>query len=86
MPRAPLRLLPILLASAALFVAAAGDLHAGDDPTPGQGAKPGKKTASSKKAEKRGTEHLDFKRTYAQALREARIRNLPVFVSRHKDF
>ena len=38
---------------------------------------------SAKKDEK---PHLDFKRTYADALLEARIRNLPIFVSRHKDF
>jgi len=30
--------------------------------------------------------HLDYRPSYEQALLEARIRNLPVFVSRHKDF
>lgn len=30
-------------------------------------------------------EHLHFRKTYADALLEARIRNLPVLVSRHKD-
>ena len=30
--------------------------------------------------------HIDYKRTYLAALTEARIRNLPIFVSRHKDF
>ena len=28
---------------------------------------------------------LDWRRTYGDALMEARIRNLPVFVTRHKD-
>ncbi len=42
----------------------------------------GKKPAKKAKAE----EHLDFQRSYGAALRQARIRNLPVFVSRHKDF
>lgn len=30
--------------------------------------------------------HLDYRRTYEAALLEARIRNVPVFVSRQKDF
>ncbi|MDA1196296.1 MAG: hypothetical protein O2894_14095 [Planctomycetota bacterium] len=30
--------------------------------------------------------HLRFQVTYEGALLEARIRNLPIFVSRHKDF
>lgn len=30
--------------------------------------------------------HLQYRRTYLEALTEARIRNLPVLVSRHKDF
>jgi hypothetical protein len=30
--------------------------------------------------------HLTYRTTYEQALLEARIRNLPVFISRHKDF
>jgi hypothetical protein len=29
--------------------------------------------------------HLDYRKTYAEALLESRIRNLPVLVSRHKD-
>jgi hypothetical protein len=31
-------------------------------------------------------DHLIFRRTYEAALLEARIRNVPVLVSRHKDF
>ena len=30
--------------------------------------------------------HLEFRPTYERALLEARVRNVPVFVSRHKDF
>lgn len=30
--------------------------------------------------------HLEYRRTYADALLEARIRNVPVFFSRQKDF
>ena len=40
----------------------------------------------ARKAKTKAKPHLDFKRTYGAALEEARIRNLPVFVSRHKDF
>ena len=29
--------------------------------------------------------HLEYRRTYADALLESKVRNLPVFVSRHKD-
>ena len=58
---------------ASLFALAAADLHAGDD------KKAKKKTVA-------GKDHLDFKKTYADALLESRIRNVPVFVSRHKDF
>ena len=29
--------------------------------------------------------HLDFRTSYADALLEARVRNLPVLVTRHKD-
>jgi hypothetical protein len=64
----------VLLAGA--FVAAAltapAALRAGDDPAP------------KSKISKEG--HLQYRRTYEGALLEARIRNLPVFVSRHKDF
>jgi len=45
---------------------------------------PAAKSKSNSKA--KADDHLDFKKTYAAALREARIRNVPVFVSRHKDF
>ncbi|MHC5012069.1 MAG: hypothetical protein ACYTG6_14170 [Planctomycetota bacterium] len=31
-------------------------------------------------------EHLDYRTTYEEAMLEARIRNVPIFVSRHKDF
>lgn len=70
-------LLVSAVACAALFVAAAADLQAGDDE---------KAAAKSKAKAAPEPAHLDYKRTYAEALREARIRNLPVFVSRHKDF
>lgn len=30
--------------------------------------------------------HLRYQTTYADAMLEARIRNVPVFFSRHKDF
>ena len=40
--------------------------------------------AGEKKAKTKA--HLDYRSTYEQALLEARIRNLPLFVSRHKDF
>lgn len=29
--------------------------------------------------------HLDYRRTYADALLESRIRNVPLLVTRHKD-
>ena len=29
--------------------------------------------------------HLDYKRTYHEALLESRLRNVPLLVSRHKD-
>ena len=29
--------------------------------------------------------HLDYKRTYLEALTESRLRNVPLIVSRHKD-
>lgn len=59
---------------AALFLSLAGHLQADD-----------KKKDTSKVA-KRGQDHLPYKKTYADALLESRIRNVPVFVSRHKDF
>ena len=36
-------------------------------------------------AEERREPHLDFRRSYAEALLEARVRNVPVLVTRHKD-
>ena len=42
--------------------------------------------AGEKKAKTKTKAHLAFRPTYEQALLEARIRNLPLFVSRHKDF
>ena len=64
-----------LAALAACFLFAAGsddrEACAGD-------AKP--ESSASKKAQ------LAFQKTYEAALLEARIRNVPVFVSRHKDF
>ncbi len=58
---------------------------AGDEKEPAAKtkAKAAKKKAS---ASKKAKAHLDFKKTYVAALREARIRNLPIFASRHKDF
>ncbi|MDJ0523611.1 MAG: hypothetical protein QNJ90_16190 [Planctomycetota bacterium] len=47
---------------------------------------PAKKGASGPQLKHPKGAHLDYKRTYLAALTEARIRNLPVFVSRHKDF
>ena len=41
------------------------------------------RAGDAKKAKK---PHLQYRKTYLEALTEARIRNLPVFVSRHKDF
>lgn len=63
---------------AALFLAAASDLRADD------GDKP--KAKDTSKVAKRSAKHLRYQKTYAGALLEARVRNLPVFVSRHKDF
>ena len=54
----------------AALLLAAGTTLAGDD--------------DAKKAKK--GPHLDYRRTYEVALLEARIRNVPVFVSRQKDF
>lgn len=75
------RVLLTLAALACAFVVAAGDLHAGDDDKAGKSKK-----RDSTKVAKRGAKHLRYQKTYAAALREARIRNLPVFISRHKDF
>lgn len=47
----------------------------------------GEVEAGKKKAKPKPEKpHLDYRRTYEQALYESRIRNLPTFVSRHKDF
>ncbi len=62
------------------FLAAAGDLHAGDEDKAPKGKQDKSKVA------KRDAKHLRYQKTYATALLEARIRNLPVFISRHKDF
>ena len=48
----------------------------------GRGAEAGKDKAKAKAAKA----HLEYRSTYEAALLEARIRNLPTFVSRHKDF
>lgn len=37
------------------------------------------------KPAKEASETVRWRRTYAEALREARLRNVPVLVSRHKD-
>ena len=75
--------LALLCGILTLGFALAADSHAGE----GADKKGAAKTAKAKKAEAaRAKEHLPFKRSYADALLEARIRNLPVFVSRHKDF
>lgn len=39
----------------------------------------------SARAEDEKQAHLDYRRTYAEALLESRIRNVPVLVTRHKD-
>ena len=75
----------LTLALAAAFLALAGTTQAGDDDAKRAGKKASSKRDGSKVA-KRGQDHLPYKKTYADALLEARIRNLPVFVSRHKDF
>lgn len=56
----------------ALLLALPAPVRAGDDA--GSGKKKAKKP------------HLQYRKTYLEALTEARIRNLPVLVSRHKDF
>ena len=60
---------------ACALLLAAADLRAEDEP---------KKDTS--KTPKASAPHLAFRKTYAEALFEARVRNLPVLVSRHKDF
>lgn len=59
-----------------LFSVGLGASRAGDDE---------KGSKSKAKVGTRGV-HLAYKKTYEAALLEARVRNLPVFVSRHKDF
>ena len=71
-----------LLAGALVAAArvAPATLRAGDDD-------PAQKTTTKKTTKKTTSkDHLEYRRTYEGALFEARIRNLPVFVSRHKDF
>ena len=79
MPKLP-RAAAVLTAAAfaCLFLLATVDTHADDKKSSG-------KKDRSKVATK-DAKHLAYKKTYADALLEARIRNLPVFVSRHKDF
>ncbi len=43
-------------------------------------------TSLAGKKDKKKNEHLEYRSSYGRALAEARIRNVPVFVSRHKDF
>ena len=74
-----------VVALACAFLLAASDLQAGDEDKASSGKKSASKKDTSKVA-KRGAKHLRYQKTYAAALLEARIRNLPVFISRHKDF
>lgn len=74
--RAALALLGCALALGFVFSA---DSLAGDDASKA-------KAKSKPAAAARAKDHLPFQRSYAAALLEARVRNLPIFVSRHKDF
>ena len=42
--------------------------------------------ADGAKSDAKKKPHLLYRKTYEEALTEARVRNLPVFISRHKDF
>lgn len=61
-------------------------------PLPGSAARADEETeaaarsAAARAAAKEAEKHLRYSRTYAEALWEARLRNVPVFLSRHKDF
>ena len=72
----------------AVVVCALGLAAAADTFAKGSAKKdaPAKKEAAGPQLKHPKGAHLDYKRTYLAALTEARIRNLPVFVSRHKDF
>lgn len=63
----------VAITAALCFAAAAG---AGEDDA----------AKSKSKAKAKKVSHLDYRITYERALLEARIRNVPVFVSRQKDF
>ncbi len=82
------RTAPALLVAALALLVNTGEGWAGDGAD--GGAKTASKKATPKKAPAKATlpkgPSLAFRPTYADALLEARIRNLPVFVSRHKDF
>lgn len=75
--------LGLLGCALALSFVLSADSLAGEGDTKKAKAKP----AEAKPAEAaRAKDHLPFQKTYGAALLEARIRNLPIFVSRHKDF
>ena len=82
-PLLPVRFSGFLLCVLAALGGLAGASRAADDETPA-GKAPAAKAPAAKARDP--DDHLDFKKTYAAALLEARIRNVPVFVSRHKDF
>ncbi len=77
-----------LAALAACFLFAAGtedrEACAGDDTSGVESPKKSPKKSPKQSTKKKA--HLAFQKTYEAALLEARIRNVPVFVSRHKDF
>ena len=63
-----------------------GHKHDHDKKAPDKKDKKAKEPYTGPKLVHPRGDHIDYKRTYLEALTEARIRNLPVFVSRHKDF
>lgn len=65
------QLAPVVAVGTALFAVLLGSMAPG-------------RAAPDKKGKKKA--HLEYRATYERALMEARIRNVPVFVSRHKDF
>jgi hypothetical protein len=89
-PRAAAR--AVLLAALLLTAGAPAALRpawAGDEPAApaAGGGDAGKDDArDTSRIPPPGAPHLRYRRSYAEALRVARLRNLPVFVSRHKDF
>lgn len=74
-----------LIALGALLVSFLGSRAACEEPAP---KAPAAKAPASKEPAgkaKEVAEGVRWRRTYAEALREARLRNVPVLVTRHKD-